>query len=66
MIFCICSTNTAKTLRKVDPDIAARSAWASIHGVTSLLITYPDFPWGDREAVIAGVLDALIDGLRRR
>jgi AcrR family transcriptional regulator len=56
----------AKKLRKVDPDIAARAAWASIHGITALLITYPEFPWCDREAVIAGVLDALIDGLRRR
>ena len=56
----------AKKLRKMDPDVAARAAWAAIHGITSLLITYPAFPWGDRDAVIKGVLDALIDGLKRR
>lgn len=56
----------AKKLRKVDPDVAARAAWASLHGITSLLITYPDFPWGDRDEVIGNVIDALIDGLKRR
>jgi AcrR family transcriptional regulator len=56
----------SRKLRKVDPDVAARAAWASLHGITSLLITYPDFPWGDREAVIANLIDALIDGLKRR
>jgi len=56
----------AKKLRKVNPEVAARAAWAAIHGVTSLLITYPDFPWGDREAVVAGVVDALVEGLKRR
>lgn len=55
----------AKKLRKVDPEVAARAAWASIHGITSLLITYPEFPWGDRDQVIKNVIDALIDGLRR-
>jgi AcrR family transcriptional regulator len=56
----------AKKLRKMDPDLAARAAWGAIHGITSLLITYPDFPWGDRQAVIDSVIDALVDGLRRR
>jgi AcrR family transcriptional regulator len=56
----------AKKLRKVDPDVAARAAWAAIHGVTSLLIVFQTFPWGDRDAVIRSVIDALIDGLRRR
>src|SRR5262249_21121482 len=56
----------ARKLRKVNPDTAARAAWASLHGITSLLITYPDFPWGDRKAVIDNVIDALIVGLQRR
>jgi AcrR family transcriptional regulator len=55
----------AKKLRKVDPDVAARAVWASLHGITSLLITYPDFPWGNRDAVIANVIDALMNGLQR-
>ena len=56
----------AKKLRKVNPDVAARAAWASLHGITSLLITYPDFPWGDRKAVIDNVIEALVVGLQRR
>src|SRR5262245_27337332 len=56
----------AKKLRKVDPDVAARAAWASLHGITSLLIAYPDFSWGDPEAVIGSVIDAQIEGLKRR
>jgi AcrR family transcriptional regulator len=56
----------ARKLRKVDPEVAARAAWAAIHGITSLLIAYPAFPWGDREAVVKNVIDGLIDGLRRR
>jgi hypothetical protein len=30
--------------------------WAAVHGITSLLITKPDFPWPPVEAVINQVL----------
>jgi AcrR family transcriptional regulator len=56
----------SKQLRKVDPDVAARSTWAALHGVTSLLIVHAHFPWGDRDKVIQNLIDSLIDGLRRR
>jgi AcrR family transcriptional regulator len=56
----------AKKLRKVDPEVAARAAWASLHGITSLLIAYPTFPWNDREEVIKTVIDTTVEGLRRR
>src|SRR5262245_34171849 len=56
----------AKKLRKVDPDVAARSIWAAIHGITSLLIVHDHFPWGDRHRVIQTLIDAVIDGLRPR
>jgi AcrR family transcriptional regulator len=56
----------AGKLRKVDPDVAARSTWAALHGITSLLIVHRRFPWGDTQQVISGVLDTLIDGLRKR
>jgi AcrR family transcriptional regulator len=63
---CIADGVRARKLRKVDPDLAARAAWAAIHGVTSLLIVYDDFPWGDQKAVINTLLDALVDGLKKR
>ena len=63
---CIADGVRARKLRKVDPDVAARAAWAAIHGVTSLLITHKGFPWGDRQKVIAATIDGVVDGVRRR
>jgi AcrR family transcriptional regulator len=55
----------AKKLRKVDPDVAARSTWAAIHGITSLLIVHQQFPWGDKQRVIESLIDSVVDGLKR-
>src|SRR5262245_8698356 len=55
----------SKKLRKVDVDVAARAAWAAMHGITSLLIVHQRFPWGDKERVIESVLDSVVDGLKR-
>jgi AcrR family transcriptional regulator len=63
---CIAEGVKARKLRKVDPDVAARAAWASVHGITSLLIVHDRFPWGDKKAVIAATIDAIVEGLRRR
>lgn len=52
------------SLRQMDPELAAQGIWTGIHGVTSLMITIPKFPWGDRKAVIDHVVDSLIEGLR--
>ena len=38
---------------------AAQSAWASMHGLVSLLLTRPDFPWVEQEALIETHLDRL-------
>jgi AcrR family transcriptional regulator len=40
----------------------AWSVWAAAHGVTSLLVTYPSFPWGDVDALINKVVDAAMLG----
>jgi AcrR family transcriptional regulator len=50
-------------IRQVDTELAAQGIWAGIHGVTSLMITMPNFPWGDKATVIDHVVDSLIDGL---
>lgn len=41
-------------------EILAQSLWASIHGLVSLLIARPSFPWADREALITAHLDRLV------
>ena len=51
-------------LREMDADLAAQVLWTMNHGVTSLLITNPNFPWADRDRLIESVIDCAIDGLR--
>ena len=50
-------------IRQVDDELATQGIWTGIHGVTSLMITIPNFPWGDRAALIDHVVDTLIAGL---
>lgn len=37
--------------------------WAGVHGITSLLITFLAFEWGDRDQLIDLILDVQIEGL---
>lgn len=48
----------------VDVELAAQGVWTGIHGVTSLIITMPNFPWGDKATVVDHVVDTLLNGLR--
>ncbi|HEX2058204.1 MAG TPA: TetR/AcrR family transcriptional regulator [Actinomycetota bacterium] len=41
----------------------ALGLWATMHGITSLLITFPNFEWGDREELVDHLLDVHIEGL---
>ncbi len=50
--------------RPMDTDLASQVLWTMNHGVTSLLITNPNFPWADREVLIDRVIETAIDGLR--
>ena len=56
----------AKKLRRLDVETTTRALWSTIHGVTSLLIVFPTFPWGDQAALIAMVIDTAVDGLQKR
>ncbi len=46
-----------------DPRLVAQVAWATGHGLVTLLITKPEFPWIERETLIEGSLDILFGGL---
>lgn len=48
----------------VDVAMAAPTVWASIHGVTSLMITMPNFPWGNKAAVIERLVTSVLEGLK--
>jgi AcrR family transcriptional regulator len=53
-----------KKMRRIDVDIASQALWAAVHGITSLLIVHPGFPWVDPEQTIDLVVDSMCDGLR--
>ena len=50
--------------RTVDATFAATALWTAVHGITSLLISLPDFPWPDVDALVDHVCDIQIRGLR--
>jgi len=52
----------AGIFRISDVETTAQVLWAVIHGVTSLLITRPHFPWVGRDKVIDEVIDNAIRG----
>ena len=49
-----------------DPVFVAISLWSIVHGITSLLLTHPNFPWPDRDALIEYVLRMPMEGLLPR
>lgn len=49
----------------VDVETASQIVWASLHGLASLLIAHPRFPWVDRDQLIERTLDALTAGLKK-
>lgn len=48
---------------RADAHVTARTLWAGVHGVVSLMITKPYFDWPSREALSRTMLDALFTGL---
>ncbi len=50
-------------LAKYGPDRLAQTLWAGVHGLVSLLITDPLFPWIDREVLIDTMIQTLTAGL---
>ena len=49
-----------------DALLVATLLWAGMHGVTSLLITFPGFPFGERVGYVAAMADPLLAGLGTR
>ncbi len=52
----------AGRFRGTDEETAAQVLWAAVHGITSLLIARPYFPWTSREKIIDHVIDNSIRG----
>ena len=54
----------AGTLRDGDVTLIAQTIWASVHGLVSLMIARPGYLLSDRRALIDGLVDSLLSGLR--
>jgi AcrR family transcriptional regulator len=53
-----------KRFRQDDLEAITQTIWAGGHGLVSLLITKPAFPWANRNKLIDLMINTLIDGLR--
>jgi AcrR family transcriptional regulator len=53
----------AGRFRAENLELMAQSLWAAVHGITSLLIQKPSFPWVARRRLIAQVIDSAVEGL---
>lgn len=51
-----------KLFQAQDSIFVSKSMWVGIHGLTSLLIMLPGFPWGDQAALIRHHIHVLIQG----
>ncbi|HZT38425.1 MAG TPA: TetR/AcrR family transcriptional regulator [Bryobacteraceae bacterium] len=47
-----------------DVEAVSQSLWAAMHGITSLFILHPRFPWIDRDTLITAMIDIVFQGLR--
>ena len=52
-----------RRFRTSDIESTSQLLWTAIHGITSLLIALPGFPWVERESLIDGVIDNAVRGL---
>lgn len=53
-----------KLLPPLDLELLTQTIWSINHGITALLITCLNFPWADREKLIAQVIETAVQGLR--
>ena len=53
-----------KIFRQVDVETTGQVMWSAVHGVTLLLIDFPDFPWTEKDKLIDAVIHTTIEGLK--
>lgn len=53
-----------KKFRQMDVETTGQVLWSAVHGVTLLLIDFPDFPWTEKDTLIDTVIHTTIEGLK--
>ncbi len=49
---------------EADPELVSQVVWASLHGITALLIVKPSFPWCDKHALLDLMIQSMLKSLR--
>ncbi len=49
---------------QTDVETTSQVMWSAVHGVTLLLIDFPDFPWTEKDKLIDTVIHTTIKGLK--
>jgi AcrR family transcriptional regulator len=62
LVGAVASCIESGAFREMDPFMASISLWAGCHGLTSLFVTSPNFPWPDRDATIDALLESQLLG----
>lgn len=55
----------AGRLKSDDANEVAQVGWAAAHGIVSLMLTQPSFPWLGGDRLMQASMDALFDGVAR-
>jgi AcrR family transcriptional regulator len=55
----------AGVLKKADATVVTQALWSAAHGLATLLISHPAFPWVDHRQLIDTLVETLVQGLRR-
>ena len=53
-----------KRFQQMDVETTGQVLWSAVHGVTLLLIDFPDFPWTEKDKLIDTVIHTTIEGLK--
>ncbi|MBA3653434.1 MAG: TetR/AcrR family transcriptional regulator [Actinobacteria bacterium] len=56
----------AGTIATDDPEVVSVGLWALVHGITSLLVSRPSFPWPPVDTLVDHVLATYASGLSRQ
>lgn len=54
----------AGVLKRADPMAVTQALWGALHGLATLLITHPTFPWADHRLLIDTLVETLARGLQ--
>jgi AcrR family transcriptional regulator len=56
--------DVAELAESPEVELASQTVWTAVHGLVSLLIARPEFPWLERERLIDSVIESALRALR--